>query len=260
MPTLLELQVAMLEGVLDGAAQRAAQLIAGGDIDPARRVGIYANNAETNFIDSLRVSFPAVRRLAGDAYFDQCARIYRREHASTSGDLQHAGARFPQFLAALLGAGEYRYFADVAALEWLYQESLLAADHARLDLAKLAAVAPQAYGELRFMLHPTARLLASDYPTLEIWEANAGSEAEPPLIDLSQGPQWLLANRSRGRVRVTRVSAGEHAFLERLRHGANLDEAFAAGAATQAEFDAAATLQKFVAAEAIVDFALPREG
>ncbi len=91
---------------------------------------------------------------------------------------------------------EFDYLADVARLEWLIQEALLAADHAPLDLAKLAALDPGAYDELRFELHPTLRLFSSPYPALRIWEANAHA-AEPEPIDLGSGAVRMAVMRSR---------------------------------------------------------------
>lgn len=256
MPTLLELQRTFLRGVLGAAGEAAAagELLDAAQGDPARRVGVYANNAAANFLDSLRLSFPAVQRLTGDAYFDQAVARFREDHPSRSGDLQGAGAAFADYLAARHGADAYRYLGDVARLEWLYQESLLAADHAPFDLARLGRVPAAHYDALVFTLHPAARLFESAYPAYTIWDANTGSDAEPPLIDLDAGGERLLIARSGGRSRFHLLDGGEHGFLAALATGAVFADAIAAGADGKPEFDPAKTLQKFVLAGAIVDF------
>ncbi len=124
MPTLPELQRDFMQAVLEGSCTPLLGEIVAGDRAPSQRLAIYANNAETNFIESLRLSFPAIRRLVGDAYFTQCAREYRAQHPSRSGDLQHVGAAFPDYWADRHGRDEFRYLADIARLEWLYQEAL----------------------------------------------------------------------------------------------------------------------------------------
>ncbi len=222
-------------------------------ISPAQRLGIYANTAQSNFISSLVSNYPAIQRLVGEDYFRQCARDFHRRHPSRSGDLQPAGAQFPSYLSALHGGDEYRYLGEIARLEWLIQEALLAADQGPLDLAALGTVAPSAYDELRFELHPSARLFLSPYPCLRIWEANVGSEAEPDLIDLSAGSDRLLLLRSLGQLRFHPLSEGEENFLRALQAHESFAAAIERGA-PDPDFDAAAALQRFVVAGAIVDF------
>src|SRR5229473_3324546 len=174
MPSLRELQSKVMHAVLDGETGGAAPLIAARGIAAEHALGVYAGNARTNFIESLRSSYPAIRRLVGEDYFRQCALGFHTRHPSLSGDLQPAGTRFAQYLSELHGNDEYRYLSEVARFEWLVQETLLAADHGPLDLAKLGLVLPNDYDDLRFHLHPSARLFASQYPCLRIWEANVG--------------------------------------------------------------------------------------
>jgi len=254
MPSLRDLQTAMIGAVLDGEHAPAARFVEARGIAPARRLGVYANNALGNFLQGLRASYPAVRRLVGDAYFDQCGRGFRQRHPSRSGDLQDAGAAFPGYLAQLHADDEYRYLGDVARLEWLYQEAMTAADHAPLDLGRLALLAPSDHERVRFRLHPAARLFVSPFPVLDIWEANADEHEEPETIDLRKGGDRLLLTRTERRLFFLRISAGEEGFL----HALGRRERFAAAVETalgaDAAFDAADALRKFVGAEAIVDF------
>ena len=272
MPTLRDLQQHMIAAVLeDGAdahdpamtadtapdiAAAAAALLRGDSETALRRAAVYANNARSGFLDSLRSSFPAVRRLVGDDYFAQCVFEYRRVHPSRSGDLQHTGRDFADHLAGRCAGDALSWLPDVARFEWLYQETLTAADHAPFDLQRLAAIDLAAAERLRFALHPSARLFTSPYPVAEIWEANVASADEPPVIDLRQGADRLLLARSRQRVAIHRLSAGEYVFLGALARGEAFGAA-AAGAADDEAFDAGAALRRFVPAEVIVDFALP---
>jgi hypothetical protein len=253
MPTLLELQRGFLQAML-GTPASAASLIAGPREDAADRIDVYANNAAVNFLESLRLTYPAVRRLTGDDYFDHAVQAYRRDHPSRSGDLQWAGSAFAEYLSQRHAGDEFRYLGEVARLEWLIQESLLAADHARFDLSRLAAVAPDAYDGLRFHLHPAVRLFASPYPAYTIWDANVGSDAEPGVIDLDQGDERVLIGRSSGRSAFLPLTAGEHAFLAALAAGAQFAAAIEAAGAADPDFEPAAALQRFVLAESIVDF------
>jgi hypothetical protein len=265
MPSLHELQTVFMRAILDGSSDRAAELIVARGIEPARRLQVYAGNAQANFSDSLRLSFPATLRLVGEDYFGQCAREFRKHHPSRSGDLQHAGRAFPAYLSQLHGADQYRYLGDVARLEWLCQEALLAPDHGPLDLERLGRIAPDAYDALVFGLHPAARLFFSEYPALRIWESNVGEAAQPEPIDLAAGPDRILLRRSELRLKFYRLSGGEFRFLGALQKGETFAAAVMSGAGDDTRssadddvrssgFDAAAALRRFVLNETIVDF------
>jgi len=243
-----------MDALLGGGLAPVAALIAGPHALVEGRFGIYANAVHGNFRDALHSTYPAVRRLVGEDYFRQTAREFQRHHPSRSGDLVHCGQEFPNFLAKLHADDGFAYLADVARLEWLIQESLVAAEHAPLDLASLARVPPAVYDGLRFALHPTLRLFESRYPTLAIWEVNVGSDAEPPTIDLRSGGDLLAIVRHRLQLRFHRLSAGEHCFLHAVARGECFSAAVDCGGDADAAFDAAAALKRFVAAEAVVAF------
>jgi hypothetical protein len=254
MPSLRELQFQVMDALLSGGLPPVTELIAGSHARAERRFGVYANTVQGNFRDALQSTYPAVRRLVGEDYFCQTAREFQRHHPSRSGDLLHCGQEFPNFLAQLHADDAFTYLADVARLEWLIQESLLAAEHAPLDLASLARVPPAAYDGLRFELHPSLRLFESRYPTLAIWEVNVGSDAEPPTIDLRSGGDLIAIVRHRLQLQFHRLSAGEHCFLRAFAQGECFSAAVDCGGEADAAFDASQALQRFVAAEAVVAF------
>ena len=254
MPSLRELQQGVMRALLDGEPDPANSYIKAQGIAATQVLSIYANNARSNFIESLILSYPAIRRLGGEDYIRQCARSFHTRHPSLSGDLQPAGTRFAQHLFELHGTDEYRYLSEVARLEWLIQETLLAAAAEPLDLAKLQRVAPADYDELRFCLHPSARLFASEFPCLAIWEANVASAAEPEPIDLGAGPERVLLVRNSGQLRFHRLSQGEQSFLQSVQAGERFSAAVSDAAAVGHGFDATSALQRFVLAGVIVDF------
>jgi len=258
MPGLRELQSDFLAAILgdDAAAAAGARIereLVAGEYGIARGLAIYANNAEHHVSDSLRKSFPVVHRLVGAAYFAQCAREFRREHPSRSGDLQHLGAGFPAYWQRRHGDDGYRYLADVARLEWLYEEASAAADHPPLDLAKLARVAPAAYDMLRFRLHPSLRLFESKFPTLAIWEANRRTEQEPELIDLGSGGERLMLARKGDGIALHRLTVGEFVFLQQIVQARGFTDCISAAEEADVGFSATAALEKFVREQVIVD-------
>jgi hypothetical protein len=216
MASLHDLQVSFVTAVRTGDAAAIALFVVPNGIAPARRIAIYANNASENFLDALEAAFPVVTRLAGRDWFRQTGRAYWRQQPSRSGNLHDVGERYAAYLTAELGGGPHGYFADVARLERAYQEVLVAAEPQTLDLARLAAVPPEAQAAVILELSPAARLVASPYPLLAIWQANQVGAAPVDELSLDAGAASLLVIRRRDHVELRDLSAAEFAVLTAL--------------------------------------------
>lgn len=242
------------------APQDAALLreIRADGIDPAARLGIYRGNVRANFLKVLGLEFPAIRRLAGEDWFLQCGLEFLREHPSRSGDLHGLGAPFPAFLRRRLQGTPHACFADVAALEWAWQECLVAPDAARqLDVAALAGVDAARVARLRFTLHPALRLAASGWPVFTIWNANR-ADADPALadapIDLDAGGEQVIVRRSGDGAEARRCDAATHAWLGALAAGAAFGAAWEAATASDPDFEVARALATAVSLDLFTGF------
>lgn len=249
MPSLRDLQLDFMESLL------AEPLRSTGVTDS--RLGLYRGNVRANFLGSLESTFPVLLRLVGPQYFEQTALAFHASNPSRSGDLKHAGQDFPAFIESSHAAGTHRYLGDVARFEWLCQESLLAAEHAPLDLSRLRELPREVYGELVFELHPALMLYESRFPVLKIWQENSRAEREPDPIDLDCGGDRLGIFSRRHELEFHPLGEGEHRFLDALRAGADFSAALEAADTAEPGFDPGATLQRFVAAHIIVDFRQP---
>ena len=258
MPSLLELQRGFSAATLfsDPAAIASLPIVAG-DLDSTARIAVYRNNVLGNYRKVLAATFPVVRRLVGGAFFDTAAEHFVRGHPSTRGDVNRYGGDFAVFLATYPPALELVYLADVARLEWAIDQANIAADAAPLDLARLASVAPEALASLRFDLHPAARLIASPFPVLRIWQANQPDRHGDERVDLGEGGDTLLVSRSAQGVGIDRIELGDHALLTALATNATLGVASERAGAADTEFDLAAALQRHVANQTIVAFRAP---
>lgn len=258
MPSLRDMQTRVVDALLDASPDDLAGLIRSDGMSPEARLAIHRNTLRSNFLGALRSAYPAVHRLVGEDYFRDVVAAYQRHHPSRSGDLNQAGESFADHLSRVHPDDEFRYLAEVARLEWLIQEALLAADHGPLDLQALGEVVPAAYDTLGFALHPTLRLFQSEFPALRIWEANV-DEAEPPLMSLDEGGERVAILRLEGHLRLHRLTRGEYEFLACLSGGACFSASVHRASAADPDFDATLVLQRFVAAHAIVDFSLVQE-
>jgi hypothetical protein len=267
MPALADLQArfaaalrADADAPLDPALRGA---IRAGDLDPAERLDLYRRNLRGNFLKVLGLEFPAIHRLGGEDWFRQCGLAFLRAHPSRSGDLHGLGAPFPGFLAQHLQGTPHAWFADVAALEWAWQECLVAPEAVRqLDVAALAGVDAARVANLRFTMHPALRLVASRWPVFTIWNANRAEAddaadrgaAADASIDLDAGGERIIVRRSGEGAEARTCDAAMHAWLAALASGTNFGAAWEAATAVDAGFDVARTLATAVALDLFTGF------
>lgn len=256
MPTLRELQLDFAAQVYDNEARGVDTRLRTNGLTGARRLQVYRNNHVSSLTEALHAVYPVLHRLVGEEFFAHFATHYLRAHPSRCSDLHAFGAQVPELVAALPGLEALPYMRDVAGLEWSYHEVYHAADHAPLDVARLASIAPPRYGELKFSMHSASRLLESPYPVLRIWQANQLDYDGDGVVDLQSGGNRILVIRRALDVEFELLDRGDHAFLSALRDGKDFATASDAASAVQPDFDVGAALQDFVSRQVVVDFNL----
>lgn len=236
-------------------------LLAEPDAAPASRgFEVYRANCVGNFRDALASAFPLLAALLGADGFARLARDYQRARPSRAGNLFAIGARLPEFLYAdpLRPAA----LAAVARVEWAMQECLVAPDaDMRFDEAALARLPAEQHGELRFNLHPAARLCMTGWPVMEWWRSLQAS-APPGPADLQAaraGVEHLLVRRAEDGMELHRLRAADYALLSSFGRGETLQGALAAALAVDPAFDVAARMRAW-AGERLLRPLLPAEG
>ena len=250
MTSLATVQEGFARAILSGETDSFAAQVSGDPAAAASRLAIYRRSVLHNLCGALAGAYPVVRRLVGEAFFDEAGARHAEGTPSQSGDLNRFGAGFADFLAAYPYAANLPYLPDVARLEWAWNESLAAADCAGLDLAALAGVNPEFQPRLRFVLHPAVRVVHSPHPVLAIWEANQPGRDGTP--ERTEGPDCVLVHRESGRVRLVRLDAPEAQFLAGLTRGLTLQEA----AQVDGEWDMPATLRQWAAHGVVAGFSV----
>jgi hypothetical protein len=254
---LRDLQRAFVQGALSNAAPALIAEIIGAGIAPEHRLAIYRNNAVEGFLKTLQATFPTIVRLSGENWFRQVGKQYMHRHPSRSGNIHYVGEHFASFLEAQLKGSSYEYFADVARLEWAYQEVLVAADHPSFELSALALVAPSDYGALTFSTHPAMRLMQSQFPVLAIWRANQPDAASDERIALDEGPSSVLLIRREDHVELRELPPADFALLAALARGESLEQAAERALEIDPRLPLDATLRRIVSLGTLVDFTAP---
>jgi len=221
-----------------------------------RRLGFYRGNVQANGLKALRNAYPICALLVGEEFFDGMACEHGARMPSSSGDLNEYGAAFATFVDGFEPARSVPYLADVARLEWHVHRAHYAADAAAFDVARLAAVPEDRFGELRIALHPACALVESEWPLARLWEVHQPGYEGAFDVDFDAGPHRVLVYRPAFRVLVTALDAGSFAFLSRATAGDSLAAAVASARAVDASFTLDARLAQWVAARVIVDLKL----
>jgi Putative DNA-binding domain len=251
MPTLLEVQQTIRNRIIGRDAGEAAALLAADY--PPDRFDIYRNTVVLALTKALQLNFPAVRLLVGAEFFDGAAQLFIAEHPPRDAYLDRYGDDFPEFLRNFSPAKSLAYLADVAALEWAVSCAIHAPDVPPLDLRKLALLAPDDHCRVRFVAHPAVRLLVADHPVDRIWRAVlAGDDAALSILDVDEGPVFLLVERRETGVEVGRLDEPAWRFMAQLCVGCTIE--FAQQAADG--IDAPTELAKHLAHGRFVDFAV----
>ncbi len=255
MPALHELQSRVMAALLHPADTQAAADAAAllrptpGGLDAARRLQLYRNNLFESLGAALGAVYPVVRQLVGEHFFRGLARRFIEQHPSRGGNLHDFGAELPAFLRGFEPAASLPYLPDVAALEWAVHAVYHEAPAPALTLQALAALDAGAQAALRLRLQPSARLLASSHPVLQLWQAHQ-PDAAPALalehVDWAQGTRVLVAQRDL-EVEFQMLSEGEHRWLQALESGAALAGASALALQADAAFDLPAVLMRHLA-------------
>lgn len=225
---------------------------------PRQRLQIYRNNLFESLIAALRAVYPVIARLVGEGFFRHAASAHIRAHPSRSGNLHDFGAELPEFLRAFGPAANLPYLPDVAALEWAYHRAYHEAEVPALELARLAEFAVADQTELRFHLQPSARLVASRYPVLKIWQANQPQAADADrAISLHEGGVSLLVVQHGLEIEFRRLGVAESRWLRALAEGASLAEATSDALDGDTAFDLAPTLARHLGLGLFTGVSLP---
>lgn len=260
MSALPELQRAVAAAVFAGsdATTALAAHCAGDPAAIAAGLRAYRRNVIGTLSAAVIASYPVVGRIVGERFLAAAARAYAQDVPSTQGDLNAYGDAFDRFLEGFEPARGLPYLPAVAHLEWCVQELRAAAETAPRDLAPLAAIAPQDWGALRFMLDPAHALLHSRWPLARIWQINQPGYEGSFELD-PDGAECVLLHRRDTRVAVEAIGRGEFQLLRALGNGHTLEAAADTALAADPAFDLSTVLARRLHDGLVIRIHLPTE-
>ena len=213
-----------------------------------RRYNVYRNNFTVSLIDALAAIFPATQRITGVEFFRAMARFHIRETPPTSPLLFEYGRDFPSFIEHYEYAQAMPWLPDVARLERAWLDAYHAADADTLTPEVLAAVPSERLADTIFIVHPSTRIVRSNFAAVAIFVANRAEGPAGP-VNVSE-PEDAVITRPELDVVVRRLPHGGAVFLTHLASGETLGEAASVAFETTPLFDLPANIAGVIEAGA----------
>lgn len=216
------------------------------------RLALYRGNLTATWDKVLSAAYPVVRMLVGEEFFSGLSKAYGSAHPSTSGDLNRFGADFDTFLREFPHVADYPYLTDMAALEWALHRAHYAPAAQGVSAQRLAELSPDQMETARMTLHPACRLLASDWATIQLWQAHQ-PDSGVAFPDNMTAPSYGIVARPAWKTQVVPLSAAGYSALRTLGEGRDFGAALDAAFDIDEAFDVAGNLQLWLAQALIVD-------
>lgn len=222
------------------------------DAPPLRResrLDIYAEAYFARLVDSLAKDFEAVHSVLDENSFRRLAADYLEAYPSKTRNIGEVGRNFPRFLQTSAFASGVPYLSALAELEWALVEAFYAENVSGFDPASLASLPPEAWSDVKLVLHPSVHLLLLNWPVDAVWRTRHEDDVQ---TELSPDDTHLLIYRQGFVPKVEKIDSIQWKLLElisgKLPLGIALERIqseFETGAAAQAGSSEAALAPLF---------------
>jgi len=190
---LLSLQDGFQDYILGRSRDVIARVESTPTLSAERRLDIYHNAYRARLVELLADTYERLVLYIGNHPFDTAAHAYIETHPSTARNLRDYGARgggFPAFLAARFP--DDPEVAELAEMDGRLRNTFDAPDAEALRLSDIAAVQPEAWDAMVFVLHPTVSFQSFNWNTPAIWQSLNEETAPPAAERLPQPATWLF--------------------------------------------------------------------
>lgn len=202
-----------------------------------QRLSIYKNNIFISLTEALSQTFPVVEKLVGEDFFAFTAKTFIKERPPIQGPLFEYGNQFPDFLKSFEPASSLPYLPDIAHLEWAMNTSFHAENISPINATDLSQFSDDEFSNLLFKLHPSFRIINSEYPIYDIWLLNQ-DDTDEMEIDLAKASNVIIF-RPDDQVLAKEISNDTSLFIKALQINENIEKSYISVAQINPEFDAA---------------------
>jgi Putative DNA-binding domain len=213
-------------------------------LSPEQQLAVYQGSVQGNLTEALGEIYPRVKQSVGATFFAALAARYVRAHPSCSHSLDNYGASFAEYCSSFSALENLPYCSDLARVDWAWHTAFHAQDAPTLQSDVLLALSEAQLSEKVMCLHPSVRVVESEFPIYQIWqlcereyrtesnkrqaqfqlEKNAvNNEAS---VSLDDGAESVLVWRRGLQTQVALISRLELRFLREIAEQKTLAEVF----------------------------------
>lgn len=154
--------------------------------------GVYRYAYGSRLVEAMRNDHELLHLYLGDERFDEMGHAYVKARPSEHPNLRWFTQGLPAFLKSAEPWCSHPVLSDLAALEKALNDAFDAAEGPVLELAAMAAFAPEAWPDLKFQPHPTAARLDLSTNASAVWLALKNDEAPPEAVALDEPARLLI--------------------------------------------------------------------
>lgn len=156
------------------------------------RLGIYRSAYRLRLIEVLGADYEVLHKYLGDDLFDALAGDYIAAHPSRFRNVRWFGGKLAEFLGSMPRYAEHAELAELAQFEWCLGQAFDSPDEDAVRFEDVAAVAPEAWAELRFRPHAALHVLELRTNAVAIWKAINNEDDPCAPVTLPESVSWAL--------------------------------------------------------------------
>ncbi|USQ14675.1 putative DNA-binding domain-containing protein [Legionella lytica] len=219
MNELKQLQEQFHQFLLSGDNQIHRSIIRTKQVSVETRLSIYRDAYELRLIESLAANFPCLYAYLGTEEFNHLGRAYLKEYPSSFRSIRWFGDNLATFIHT--NYSQYAYLSELADFEWKMTLAFDAPEASLVSVADMAAVPPDAWANLQFVLHPAVQRLNYLWNSVSLWQALAHEHDLPEIQQQTETSAWILWRTPELMIQFCSLSPEEAWALDRLAQGAS---------------------------------------
>jgi hypothetical protein len=177
-------------------------------------MSLYRNNFYISLSEYLLNCFPTVEALVGEAFFSQLAKAFILKCPLECASVEFYGAGFSEFIAGCEQAYSVPYLADIAQLDWAFDQAKSVVVFDDFPFAQLQLLNEHQQLRLYFQLQPKLKLMASNFPALSIWQGVKKGNLDN--IDMQEAEFVMIKPDAQIGAQCSKISIQEFDFLNQV--------------------------------------------
>ena len=222
MTSLHKLQNAFQNYLLTGHNTLGESIVATDKVPVATRLAIYKVAYECRLLEALANNYPCLKTFLGADEFQKIGKSYIKIHPSTFRSIRWFGEDLSVFLKKSTDS-QASCLAELAELEWNMSLAFDAADKDVFRMEQMAAIAPEAWGDMVMVAQPSLQRMDFYWNVVSIWQQLVSNETPEAPVKNTPASSWMLW-RMDYVTRYYALSAEEAWAVDKMKQGMTFGE------------------------------------